>query len=75
MIMHNTVKLQSQPKYVKINTLNENAMINVMNEIKLGNIYEKLNTNPNADPNYNYDIIYEEITRTKTKHAKQISEI
>ena len=68
MIMHNTVKLQSPPKYVKINTLNENAMINVMNEIKLGNIYEKLNTNPNADPNYNYDIIYEEITHAKTKH-------
>ena len=43
-------------------------MINVMNEIKLGNIYEKLNTNPNADRNYNYEIIYEEITRAKTKH-------
>ena len=26
------------------------------------------NLNPNADPNYNYDIIYEEITRAKTKH-------
>ena len=39
-----------------------------MNEIKLGNIYEKLNNNPNADPNDNYDIIYEEITYAKTKH-------
>ena len=68
MITHNTVKLQSPPKYVKVNTLNADAMIKVMNEIKLGNIYEKLNKNPNADPNYNYDIIYEEITRAKTKH-------
>ena len=32
-------------------------MINVMNEIKLGNIYEKCNKHPNADSNYNYDII------------------
>ena len=43
-------------------------MINVMNEIKLGIIYGKLNKNPNADPNYNYDILYKEITRAKTKH-------
>ena len=68
MIMHNTVKLQSPPKYVKMNTLNADAMINIMNELKLGNIYETFNKNPNADPNYNYDIIYEEITRAKTKH-------
>ena len=65
MIMHNTVKLQSPSKYVKLNTLNADAMINVTNEIKLGNIYDFFNKNPNADPNYNYDIIYEEITRAK----------
>ena len=39
-----------------------------MNEIKSGNIYDKLNKNPTADPNCNYDIIYKEITRAKTIH-------
>jgi hypothetical protein len=39
-----------------------------MNEIKSGNIYDKLNKNPTADPNCNYDIIYKEITHAKTIH-------
>ena len=43
-------------------------MISVMNEIKSGNIYDKLNKNPTADPNCNYDIKYKEITRAKTTH-------
>ena len=43
-------------------------MIRVVNEIKSGNIYDKLNNNSTADPNYNYDIIYKEITRAKTIH-------
>ena len=43
-------------------------MISVMNEIKSGNIYDKLNKKSTADPNCNYDIIYNEITRAKTIH-------
>ena len=57
MIMHNTEKNYSPPKYVKINTVHADAMISVMNEIKSGNIYDKLNKNPTPDPNCNYDII------------------
>ena len=57
--------MQPPPKYVKINTVRADAMISVMNEIKSGNIYDKLNKNPTADPNCNYDIIYKEITRAK----------
>ena len=33
-------------------------MIRVTNEIKSSNIYDNLKTNPTADPNFNYDIIY-----------------
>ena len=43
MIMHTTEKLHSPAKYVKINTVNADAMISVMNEVKSGNIYDKLN--------------------------------
>ena len=68
MIMYNTEKLHSPPKYVKINTVHADAMISVMSEIKSGNIYDKLNKNPTALPNCNYDIIYKKITRAKTIH-------
>ena len=45
------------------------AMISVMNEIKSGNIYDKLNKNPTVDPNCNYDYkYYKEISRSKTMH-------
>ena len=65
-IMHNTEKLHSSPKYLKINTVQADAMISVMNEIKSGNIYDKLNKNPTAVPNCNYDIIHKESTCAKT---------
>ena len=58
MIMHNTENLHSSPKYLKINTVDADALISVMNEIKSGNIYDKLNKNPNADPNCNSYIMY-----------------
>ena len=47
-------------------------MIGVMNEIKSGNIYDNLKTNPTVDPNCNYDIIYKEITGAKTMPNKLV---
>ena len=41
-------------------------MIGVMNEIKSSYIDDNLNTNPTADPNCNYDIIYKQIIRAKS---------
>ena len=44
------------------------ALIRVTNEIKSSNIYDNLKTNPTAEPNCNYDIIYKQITRAKSIH-------
>ena len=41
-----------------------------MNEIKSGNIYDKLNKNPTSDPKCNYDIIYKGIIRAKNMHMR-----
>ena len=68
--MHNTVKIHSLPKYVNMNTLNVEAMTNVMNDIKSDDIYDRLNKSPTADPNLNYDILHEEITRVKTNTCR-----
>ena len=45
-------------------------MISVMNEIKSGNIDDKLNKNPTSDPKCNYDIIYKGIIRAKNMHMR-----
>ena len=67
MIIHNTVKIHFPPRYVKMNTINLEAMKNVMDEIKPDDIYNRLNKSPTTDPNLNCDTIHEEITRAK-KH-------
>ena len=43
-------------------------MHKVKNEIKSYDTYNKLNKNPNADTNLNYDIIFNDIVRAKDKH-------
>ena len=53
MITPNTVKIHFPPRYVKINTINIEAMTNVMDEIKSDDIYDRLNKSPTTDPNLN----------------------
>ena len=62
MIMHNTVKIHSPPRYVKMNTPNVEAMTNVMNEIKADDIYDRLNKNK--------DMPSKLVTFYKYKHNK-----
>ena len=66
--MHNTLKIHDPPKYVKINTLNIEAMENVKLKIKSDDVYDRINKSPSADQNFNYDILYEEIICAKNKN-------
>ena len=68
MLINTSLKTEPPPKFVKINALNDNAMHKVKNEIKSYDTYNKLNKNPNADTNLNYDIIFNDIVRAKDKH-------
>ena len=43
-------------------------MHKVKNEIMSYDAYNKLNKNPNADRNLNYDIIFNDMVRAKDKH-------
>ena len=62
------MKTEPPPKFVNINVLNDDAMYNVKIEIKSYDTYNKLNKNPNADTNLNYDILFNDIVRAKDKH-------
>ena len=68
MLINTSLKTEPPPKFVKINVLNDDAMHKVKNEIKSYDTYNKLNKNPNADTNLNYDIIFNDIVRAKDKH-------
>ena len=63
-----TQKKEPLPKYVKINIVSTEAMHNVRHEIKSEEIYNKFNKKPTADPNSNYNTLYNGILRSKNKH-------
>ena len=65
MLINTSLKTEPPPKFVNINVLNDNAMHKVKNEIKSYDTYNKLNKNPNADINLNYDIIFNDIVNIK----------
>ena len=72
MLINTSLKTEPPLKFVKINVLNDDAIDNeidnVKNEIKSYDTYNKLNKNPNADTNLNYDILFNDIVRAKDKH-------
>ena len=43
-------------------------MLKVKHELHSSNIYTKLDTNPNTDPNYNYNIIIDELNQAKNRY-------
>ena len=66
MLINTSLQTESPPKSVQINVLNDDAMHKVENEIMSYDTYNKLNKNPNADTNLNYDIIFNDIVRERT---------
>ena len=64
----------TQSKHIEVEILNEESISNFQNEIAKLEIYNKLDKNPNKDPNYNYAILSTLLQNAKSKHIpKQIS--
>ena len=51
--------------------LNEDATHTIKQEMKLDEIFNKVNKNQNAYSNLNYDIINDDVLRPKTNTRKQ----
>ena len=64
----NTHKEAHPTKLIQFNVQNKEAMIKVKNDIHSSDIYNKLHTKPNTDPNHNYNIIINEINQDKDKY-------
>ena len=68
MFVNTTLKEDHTTKLIQVNVQNKEAMLKVKNELHSSDIYKKLDTNPNTDPNYNYNIIIDEINQAKNKY-------
>ena len=68
MLINTSLKTEPPPKFEKNYVLNDNAMHKVKNEITSYDTYNKLNKNPNAVTNLNYDIMFNDIVRAKDKY-------
>ena len=60
-----SIKKTTPPKRVKQTINNSQAMKNMLNYMESNDIYSKLDTNILEDPNRNYDILHEYMTKTK----------
>ncbi len=56
------------PKFIKIRIQNNKTINSLCTELISGNIINKLNTSPNADPNNNYNILHTLIENATNKH-------
>ena len=55
------------PKWIKINTQNKKAILNIISDTSASNLYNKLDKSLTTDPNLSY-IIHEVIEKAKNNH-------
>ena len=65
MFVNTTLKEDHTTKFIPVNVQNKEAMLKVKNELYSSDIHTKLDTDPNTDPNYNYNITIDEINQAK----------
>ena len=68
MFVDTTIKEDHPTKFIQVNVQNKAAMLMVKNDIHSSDIYNKLDSKPNTDLNYNYNIIINEINLAKNKY-------
>ena len=56
------------PKYIEVENLTPLAINNFKQAIVKSNVYEKLKTDPDANPNNNYEILSSAIIESKENH-------
>ena len=56
------------PKYIEVKKLTPLAINNFKQAIVKSNVYDKLKTDPDANPNYNYEILSSVIIESKANH-------
>ena len=55
-------------RYIEIENINLRTLENLRNDLSLGTIYTKLDTNEHSDPNHNCEIFLNILTKCKNKH-------
>ena len=68
MILNTTQKTKRPPKYIKKYISSDEAMLNVKQEIKSEELYNKLSKSHSADKNLTCGIMHDDIIRAKNKH-------
>ena len=64
----------TQSKNIEVEIFNEESISNFQNKIAKLEIHNKLDKNPNKDPNYNYETLSTLLQNAKSKHIpKRIS--
>ena len=62
----------TQSKHIEVGILTEESISNFQNEIAKLEIHNKLDENPNKDPNYHYEILSTLLQKAKSKHIPKL---
>ena len=68
MFVDTTLKEDHPTRFIQVKVQNKEAMLKIKNDIHSSDIYSKLGTKPNTDPNHNYNTIINEIIQAKNKY-------
>ena len=68
MFVDTTLKEDHPKRFIQVNVQNKEAMGKVKNYIHSSDIYSKLDTKPNTDPNHNHNIIINEKNQAKNQY-------
>ena len=67
-ILKNRTPMKRGDRHIEIETINLRTLENLRNDLSLGTIYTKLDTNEHSDPNHNCEIFLIILTKCKNKH-------
>ena len=71
----NRTPMKRGDRYIEIENINLGTLENLRNDLSLGKIYTKLDTNEHSDPNHNCVIFLNILIKCKNKHLPKIIEI
>ena len=67
-ILKNRTPMKRGDRYIEIENINLRTLENLRNDLSLGTIYTKLDTNEHSDANHNCEIFLNILTKCKNKH-------
>ena len=66
-------RIRDTPKYIEVENITPLSILNFKTAIRNTDLLSQFDLNPQADPNFNYNLLSSTIDQTKAKHIPKTS--